>query len=357
MLLILRFARSVLILNIVTVNIFRGEIIMVESYYLFASGDLRRKDNVVRLTTKDKRFKDIKVDVTRDIFLFGNVNTNTDCLNYLSAKQIPLHLFNYYGYYTGSFYPKEVNVSGSLLIQQVLHYVDEHKRIKIAQEIILAASYNILRNLRYYKQRGKDVEAEYKQIRALRKTIPRTDNIQELMGIEGNIRSTYYRSWTAIINQKIDFERRTKRPPDNMINALISYLNSLMYTSCLSEIYVSQLNPTISYLHSAGDRRFSLSLDISEVFKPLIVDRLIFSLLNKKIITENDFIKESNFCYMKQTAQQKVIAAYDVRLEDTIKHRNLNRNVSYRRLLRLECYKLIKHLTSDKEYEGFKIWW
>ena len=50
-----------------------------------------------------------------------------------------------------------------------------------------------------------------------------------------------------------------------MINALISYLNSLMYTSCLSEIYVSQLNPTISYLHSAGDRRFSLSLDISEV--------------------------------------------------------------------------------------------
>lgn len=295
MLLILRFARSVLILNIVIVNIFRGEIIMVESYYLFASGDLRRKDNVVRLTTKDKRFKDIKVDVTRDIFLFGNVNTNTDCLNYLSAKQIPLHLFNYYGYYTGSFYPKEVNVSGSLLIQQVLHYVDEHKRIKIAQEIILAASYNILRNLRYYKQRGKDVEAEYKQIRALRKTIPRTDNIQELMGIEGNIRSTYYRSWTAIINQKIDFERRTKRPPDNMINALISYLNSLMYTSCLSEIYVSQLNPTISYLHSAGDRRFSLSLDISEVFKPLIVDRLIFSLLNKKIITENDFIKESNF--------------------------------------------------------------
>ena len=169
---------------------------------MFASGDLRRKDNVVRLTTKDKRFKDIKVDVTRDIFLFGNVNTNTDCLNYLSAKQIPLHLFNYYGYYTGSFYPKEVNVSGSLLIQQVLHYVDEHKRIKIAQEIILAASYNILRNLRYYKQRGKDVEAEYKQIRALRKTIPRTDNIQELMGIEGNIRSTYYRSWTAIIKSK-----------------------------------------------------------------------------------------------------------------------------------------------------------
>lgn len=331
--------------------------VIVESYFLFASGNLRRKDNVVRLTTKDQRFKDIKIDVTRDIFLFGNVNTNTDCLNYLSAKQIPLHLFNYYGYYTGSFYPKEINVSGNLLVQQVMHYVDEEKRVRIAQEIVLSASYNILRNLRYYKQRGKDVEREYDQIKSLRKSIPRTKTIQELLGIEGNIRSVYYHSWAAIINQQIDFEKRVKRPPDNMINALISYLNSFMYTSCLSEIYVSQLNPTISYLHSAGDRRFSLSLDISEIFKPLIVDRLIFSLLNKNVVTENDFIKESNFCYMKQATQQKIVAAYDAKLEETIKHRELKRSVSYRRLIQLECYKLIKHLMGDKEYEGFKIWW
>lgn len=329
----------------------------MESFFLFASGELRRKDNVVRLTATDGRFKDIKIEVARDIFMFGEVNMNTKCLNYLSEKRIPLHLFNYYGYYTGSFYPREMNVSGNLLIRQVEYYTNGKKRLVLAKKLIEAASFNILRNLRYYRQRGKEVKEELAQIEALRKGIGRVQDVQELMGIEGNIRSVYYQAWTKIILQETDFEKRVKRPPDNMVNTLISYLNSLMYATCLSEIYVSQLNPTISYLHSASERRFSLSLDISEVFKPLIVDRLIFSVLNKKMVTEADFVKESNGCYMKIATQKKIVSLFDERLKETIYHRELKRKVSYRRLIRLECYKLIKHLMEDKEYEGFKIWW
>lgn len=330
---------------------------MAESYFLFSSGDLRRKDNVVRLTAKDGRFKDIKIEMTRDIYLFGEVNTNTKCLNYLSEKKIPVHLFNYYGYYTGSFYPKEGNVSGNLLIQQVAHHVDDEKRVLIAKKLIEAASYNILRNMRYYHARGKDLQKEMVEIKALRKEINRVNDVPELMGIEGNIRKIYYSSWSQIINQEIDFEKRVKRPPDNMINTLISYGNSLMYTVCLSELYVTQLNPTISYLHSASERRFSLSLDTAEIFKPLLVDRLIFSLLNKNMITEKDFERDSNYYYMKPKGQQIFLKAFQERLETTIKHRDLGRNISYRRFIRLEGYKLIKHLMGEKEYEGFKIWW
>lgn len=330
---------------------------MSESYFLFSSGELRRKDNVVRLTAEDGRFKDLKIETTRDIYLFGEVNTNTKCLNYLSEKKIPVHLFNYYGYYTGTFYPREQHVSGNLLIQQVTHYSENQKRLLIAQKIIEAACHNILRNLRYYQQRGKDLESYISEIKHLQRQIGRTKAVDELMGIEGNIRKIYYSSWPIIINQKIEFEKRVKRPPDNMINALISYANTFMYTVCLSELYVTQLNPTISYLHSASERRFSLSLDIAEVFKPLLVDRLIFSLLNKNMITEKDFDKESNFCYMKPAGQQKFLKAFHERLEETVKHRTLGRNVSYRRLIRLEGYKVIKHLMDEKEYEGFKIWW
>ena len=177
------------------------------------------------------------------------------------------------------------------------------------------------------------------------------------MGIEGSIRKIYYSAWNIIVNQEINFEKRVKRPPDNMINTMISFLNSLVYTACLSEIYISQLNPTISYLHSVGERRFSLSLDISEVFKPLLADRIIFNLLNKKIITEKDFAQESNFLYIKEKAQKTILKAFDDRLNTTIKHRDLNRKISYRHLMRLEAYKLVKHLLEDKKYEGFKIWW
>jgi CRISPR-associated protein Cas1 len=159
------------------------------------------------------------------------------------------------------------------------------------------------------------------------------------------------------VNQEINFEKRIKRPPDNMINALISFVNSLVYTTCLAEIYKTQLHPAISYLHSAGERRFSLCLDIAEVFKPLIADRLIFSMLNKKMLTEKDFERESNFCYLKEAGRRRLLEAYDENLKRTIRHKVLKKDVSYRYLIRLECYKLIKHLIGDKKYEGFTIWW
>lgn len=329
----------------------------MESYYLYSSGTLSRKDNVIRMETGDGRKKDLKIEMTRDIYLFGEVATNTKCLNYLSEMKIPVHFFNYYGYYTGTFYPREKNVSGKLLVQQVFYSAEETKRICLARKFVDGATANCLRNLQYYRRRGKEIEKQISEVEALRKRIERATEVNELMGIEGNIHQIYYSAWETIFNDEVEFKLRVRRPPDNMVNTLISYLNMLTYSACLSEIYVSQLNPTISYLHSNSERRFSLSLDIAEIFKPLIVDRLIFSLINKKIITEKDFENGSNGNYLKQSGQQKVLRQFDERLNQTIRHRELKRNVSYRKLMRLECYKLIKHLMDDKEYEPFKIWW
>lgn len=329
----------------------------MENYYLFANGELKRKDNNISIIAEDKGTKDLKIEVMNDIYLFGEISTNTKCINYLGQMKVPVHFFNYYGFYTGSFYPKETNVSGNLLIKQVEYYTDNEKRSEIAKEFIESAAFNIYRNLRYYNGRGKDLENVMGQIKGLQKELSKAENINEIMGVEGNIRKVYYSAWKEIINQEIDFEKRVKRPPDNMINTLISFVNSLIYTTCLSEIYKTQLNPTISYLHSAGERRFSLCLDVAEIFKPLIGDRLIFSLLNKNMITEKDFEKGSNFYYLKENGRKKILKEYDERLKQTIKHKDLGREVSYSYLIRLECYKLIKHILGDKKYEGFKMWW
>ncbi len=137
-----------------------------------------------------------------------------------------------------------------------------------------------------------------RQIGSLSNKLEYGQTINEIMGIEGNIRKIYYSTWNDIVKQDINFKKRVKRPPDNMINTLISFINSLIYTTTLGEIYKTQLNPTVSFLHEPGTKRFSLSLDISEIFKPLIGDRMIFSLLNKNQITEDDFEKESNFFYI-----------------------------------------------------------
>ncbi len=329
----------------------------MENYYLFANGELKRKDNNISIVTENKGTKDLKIEMTNDIYLFGEISTNTKCINYLGQMKVPVHFFNYYGFYTGSFYPKETNVSGNLLIKQVEYYTNEDKRTELAKEFIESAAYNIYRNLRYYNGRGKDLESIMGQVKGLQKELSKAEKVNEIMGVEGNIRKVYYSAWKDIINQEIDFEKRVKRPPDNMINTLISFVNSLIYTTCLSEIYKTQLNPTISYLHSAGERRFSLCLDIAEIFKPLIGDRLIFSLLNKNMITEKDFEKGSNFYYLKENGRKKILKEYDERLKQTIRHKDLGREVSYSYLIRLECYKLIKHIIGDKKYEGFKMWW
>ncbi|MCD2257197.1 type I-B CRISPR-associated endonuclease Cas1b [Agrilactobacillus fermenti] len=329
----------------------------MESYYLFSNGRLARKDNVVRMEATDGRYKDLKIELIRDLYLFGEVDTNTKCLNYLAQKEVPVHFFNYYGFYTGSFYPKESNVSGTLLVKQVASVIDKKRQLRLAQQFVAGATANILRNLRYYKQRGRDIETSIDSIKSLEKLIPRANAVSELMGIEGDIHKYYYGCWEEILNHKYEFTTRVRRPPDNIVNTLISFVNTMVYTACLSQIYVTQLNPTVSFLHVPSERRFSLSLDISEIFKPLISDRLIFSLLNKQIITATDFENGSNGLFLKRTGQTKIITEFDKYLKTTVRHRDLKRSVSYRHLIRLECYKLIKDLMGEKAYEPFVIWW
>lgn len=330
---------------------------MKQPYYLYKSGRIQRKDNTIEIVYKDNTKRSIPIERISDIYVMTEFDFNTSLINYLSQFGISVHFFNYYGFYTGTYYPKESLVSGRLLIKQVENYTDNEKRLKIAKEFIEAASYNIYRNLTYYNNRGKDLEDYMKEIDFLRTQIKLCKDVQELMGIEGNIRKVYYDTWSIIINQDIEFEKRVKNPPDNAINSLISYVNTIIYTRVLSEIYKTQLNPTISYLHEPSERRFSLCLDIAEIFKPIIGDRLIFSMLNKKQITEKDFEKNLNFLYIKEDARKNITKEIDSRLQTTIKHKTLGREVSYEYLMRLEIYKLIKYFIEDTPYEGFKMWW
>jgi len=327
------------------------------SYYIFNNGELKRKDNTLEFFLEDGGRKTIPVEQVRDIYLIGQINVNSALISFLASCHIALHWFNYYGYYSGTFYPREYLLSGKLLVKQVEHYINPSKRIVLAKAFVEGASANIYRNLRYYKNRGKELSNVMEEVEYFRNQINLCHSVEALMGIEGNIRKVYYSAWNKIINQVVDFDKRVKRPPDNMVNTLISFLNTMLYTKTLSEIYNTQLNPTISYLHEPGTSRFSLSLDISEVFKPLIVDRLIFSLLNKNQINEDSFYKDTELLQLKESAIKTIIAELDLRLKQTIEHRELKRSVSYLRLIRLEAYKLIKHLLEEKNYEPFKIWW
>lgn len=359
---------------------------MKRDYYIFSGGKLIRKDNTLyfepgeqsepeekqeyEIEIEDEAIEEEKeekinklprkplpVEDIDSIYCFGEMRFNTKFFNFLAQSNIPLHIFNYYGYYSGTFSPRQTLLSGKLLVKQVDHYQASEKRIKLAKKFVEGATDNILKNLLYHNSREKDMSVFLEKIKEQKAKIEMVNTIQELMGIEGGIRSLYYTSWHLIINETIDFAKREKHPPTNPINALISFGNSMVYTNVLKEIYKTQLNPLISFLHEPGARRFSLSLDISEIFKPLLADRIIFSLINKKMIQEKHFTKNMNMCHLNEEGRKIFVREFDEKLKTTIKHRKLNRSVSYGYLIRLECYKIIKHLLGERDYEPFKIWW
>lgn len=323
---------------------------------------MSRQDNTLKFIPVDEHGVESKpryipVEGVSDLYCFGSLDTNSALYNFLGKNQIAVHFFDYYEHYTGSFQPKEYLLAGKVQVNQTLHYHDSWKRQVIARKILDGASFNMLKNLRYYQKRGREeLENEISLIEGYRGQLSVQENIPAIMGLEGNIRQVYYQSFDSIIPAHI-MGGRTKQPPTNEVNTLISFGNMMCYTACLGAIYHTQLNPTISFLHEPGVRRYSLALDLAEIFKPLLVDRTIFRVLNKKEVKSDDFDMKTNACTLKTSGKKAFVRAWEERLEETIRHRKLGRNVSYKHLIRLECYKLSKHILGIESYEPFKAWW
>jgi CRISPR-associated protein Cas1 len=242
-------------------------------------------------------------------------------------------------------------------VEQTKAYLKSKKRMHIARQLIRGASFNMLKNIRYYNNRKHDLEQAIQQLEIYRDSIPKSTDVAELMGIEGNCRQLYYSTFEHIVDG-FEMKNRTKQPPSNELNALISFGNMMCYTLALDQIYHTQLNPTISFLHEPGTRRYSLALDIAEIFKPILVDRTIFKLINKRIINKNHFERKLNGCFLKDNGRKLFIAAFEERLKETIQHRSLKKKVSYKHLVKLECYKIAKYiLQMEEQYQPFKIWW
>jgi CRISPR-associated protein Cas1 len=330
---------------------------MKRTIYIFSDGEIKRKGNTIYFESSEGK-KYVPIENTQEILIFGEVSLNKRLLEFLNENEIVVHFFNYYGFYIGSFYPREHLNSGYMILKQAEHYLDTTKRLRLAKKFVLGAVKNIIKVLEYYIARGKPLQEIVERIANLEPCISIANSIENLMAIEGNIRDHYYDSFNIIIeNENFTFEGRTRKPPKNMINALISFSNSLVYVVCLSEIYHTHLDPRIGFLHSTNMRRFTLNLDVAEIFKPIIGDRLIFSVINKGIIKPSHFEEKLNGIVLNEKGKQLFVQEFDERLKTTIKHRKLGRHVSYRELIRLELYKLQKHLIGEEEYTPFVAWW
>lgn len=361
---------------------------MSKSYYLFQASQLSRKQNTIQISIiaeekeppklekerpppnapqeedeiknhnelKKTKKRYLPVEQVEDIYVLSSIRLNSALLNFLGKNNIAVHFFDYYEHYTGSFLPKEKYLSGKVAIEQVRAYSNPKHRLRLAKSFIQSAAFNMRRNVLYYQRKGIDLEGRQKSILRLSEKIDESKNIPHLMGIEGNIRQHYYACFDEIL-KSAKWLGRKKRPATDPVNALISFGNSLLYAKIVSQIYHTQLLSMVSFLHEPAERRFSLALDISEVFKPILVDRLVFRMFNKNELTEKDFHQVESAWFLKNKAKKKFLKSWEDLLATTIQHKTLKKKVSYGRLVRLEMYKLIKDILLIEEYKPFKMWW
>ncbi|WCN36618.1 type I-B CRISPR-associated endonuclease Cas1b [Aneurinibacillus uraniidurans] len=323
--------------------------------YLMSMGELKRKDHSL-VFRNDKGNTYIPIEGIKEIYCLNEVSLNTKLFQFLSKAGVTVHFFDYHHQYCGTFYPKEQLVSGKLTVMQAQAYMN--KRMDIAKAIVQGIAGNIHQVLyHYYKHDRKDLKPF---LDWLRKDVPvylaKDLDSKQVLFIEGEIWRKFYTSFSSFLPADFVMNKRVRRPPDNPMNALVSLGNSILYSKTVSQIYQTHLNQTISFLHEPSESRFSLSLDLCEVFKPIIVFRTIFeNVNNRKLQVEKHFERKLNYCLLNKQGKEIFLSSLEERFNSVFQHPVLKRKVSYKTAIKLDAYKLIKLIVENKPFVPFSV--
>jgi len=327
------------------------------NHHIFTDGELSRNEGTLRIDSLDGETNHLAIKSIDTLYLHGQIDFNTRALGLLNEHNVPMHVFGWKDYYRGSYLPKRGQTSGNTVVEQVRAYDKSGRRLDIAHRIIEASIHNMRVNLRYYDGRRGEYDAAIEELETLKTSVETTTGIEELRAVEGNARKVYYRCFDDILEDPFELTRREYNPPTNEANALVSFLNGMVYTACVSAIRKTALDPTVGFVHEPGERRFTLSLDIADIFKPILADRLIFRLVNRKQLIVDDFETELDGCLLSEDGRLTVLEAYEQLLDETVSHPRLDRKVSYKTLIQTDVYSLKKHILTGEPYHATERWW
>jgi CRISPR-associated protein Cas1 len=275
----------------------------------------------------------------------------------LNDEGIAMHVFGWEDYYSGSIMPERGQTSGQMVVAQVRPYHAPEHLPAPARKFTEGSIHKMRANVKYYKGSDHDFGETLARLETQAGLLEPGMDTNELMGVEATARRAYYSIFDDVLPDGFVFQGRQYNPPNNEVNSLISYGNSMVYANIVSAIRATALDPAVSFLHEPGERRYSLALDIADLFKPVLADRVIFRVVNRHQVGLDDFESELNACLLTESGRETFLKALEETLDKTVEHPTLNRKVSYQYLLRVEAYKLKKHLLTGEEYVPFKRWW
>lgn len=329
---------------------------MKKRIYLFKSGELRCQDtSLVYISKEDKKY--IPIIQVEIIFVFGNCTLNKSVLKLMSEYNIKIYFFTYNGNYLGSYVPKK-NYIGKMLLSQIELFNDKERLVTYQKEIIYSSIHNMVAVLKYYKKKRHANIFQIQELENLKDKIKNIElnSVNNLLIIEARSKQIYYSAFNQILlNKEFVFIKRSTFPPKDEINAVMSYGYAILYGLVETAIYTSNLFPQIGMIHGTSKPNNSLKYDIADIFKPVIIDRLIFRMINKKQLTKDSFEKKEDGVYLTKDGASIFINELEILLQSTIMV--TNRKLSYRSIISREVYNIEKSITKKLKYKGYRMDW
>ncbi len=320
----------------------------METLFICGDAELSQDDKTILVKTAGIK-KRIAIESIHHIVLLSDDTLTTKFLSLCGTAGVRVSVFDYYGWWKGSFEPASSVGSGEIKLRQAKLVLDTSRRMAVAKEIISAAISNIIENLRYHAYRGAELlKQPIRFIVAQKDKIPTIADTETLMGLEGVSRKAYYEAWPAI-DLDLAFAPRVKRPPNNRINCLLSYLNGMTYAAVRHEIAKTLLDETLSVLNAPSSSRSSLSLDLSEPFKPIIVDRLIFKMVRKNMVCDNWFDERDGVCLLTEAGRRAVVEQFAHHIDKVSGERSLRSH------MRQTALSLQRHILDIEEFDAYRV--
>lgn len=314
------------------------------------------KGDCLQIRKEGKAISEAKIFETSQMSLFGNVQISAQAIRELASREVPVVHLSYGGWLNAvTTAPPHKNIE--LRRAQFSVANDKEKCLKIARSFVAGKIYNQRTLLR---RNAKELPNESLVfLREMRRKATTAGSLQELLGMEGAAAREYFSKFTTMFKQTgeqpaFDFTTRNRRPPKDPVNALLSFLYSMLTKEMLVTLIGIGFDPYLGFYHQPRYGRPALALDLMEEFRPLVADSVIINLINTGEIRSRDFIVRLTGCALTDSGRKRVIEAFERRLNTTITHPIFGYTVSYRRIFEIQARLLARFLTGEiSEYPSF----
>ncbi|MCL5032189.1 MAG: type I-C CRISPR-associated endonuclease Cas1c [Thermotogae bacterium] len=317
---------------------------------------LKKEGNTVVATLDKKIILQLPLINISNIVCFGNIRVSPMLLGNCAKMGVGVSFLTE----SGRFLAKvQGPTAGNVLLRRVQYKLadDPAKSTEIVRNIVTAKIANsrtvLQRTLRDHPEKVDEMNLK-EAIEKLGRNIimvQKATNVDSIRGIEGSSAQVYFNVFNdLIVSQKNDFvfKERSRRPPLDKVNAMLSFVYTLLYNDIRSSLETVGLDPAVGFLHTDRPGRMSLALDMMEEFRPYFADRLVLSMINLKEIVSNDFKMLDNGVYlMKDNARKSVIASYQKRKQDEIYHPFVNQKMHLGLVFYIQSLLMARYIRGD----------